>query len=273
MPQSDVVEFTPAETADALVDAADRFCDLIGSIEDESVTSRHVPGWTAAEIVRHVTYLPTFYIDISRGEGRLAREATEMPSINAANYRSIDDIAIPDCAALIRDGVAELAELVRSASVDDPPIPFHAGSELDRPGLAGIGIGEYEVHGIDLASALGARWTIPRRAAAISLLASIRGPAAKWVDAEASEGYSGRFEIRFRGGLGVARLSFDDGALTTDPPPPFAPEAIVSADPAAFMQVLYRRQSQWSAIARGQLIAWGRKPWKAMALSSKFLPV
>jgi hypothetical protein len=40
------------------------------------------------------------------------------------------------------------------------------------------------------------------------------------------------------------------------------------ADPAAFFMVFWQRQSQRNAIAKGQLIAWGRKPWLGLKFRS-----
>ena len=39
------------------------------------------------------------------------------------------------------------------------------------------------------------------------------------------------------------------------------PGGPATADPAALLMVAWARQSQWHAIARGKLMAWGRKPW------------
>jgi hypothetical protein len=39
-------------------------------------------------------------------------------------------------------------------------------------------------------------------------------------------------------------------------------------DPVGFLLVAYGRSSQWSEIARGRIVAWGRKPWVALKLAS-----
>jgi hypothetical protein len=44
----------------------------------------------------------------------------------------------------------------------------------------------------------------------------------------------------------------------------------VSADPAALLLVVYRRQSQWRHLAGGRLLAWGRRPWLALTLVGRF---
>ena len=42
----------------------------------------------------------------------------------------------------------------------------------------------------------------------------------------------------------------------------------ISADSAAFLLVAYGRIGQLGPILRGQLIAWGRRPWTALRLNS-----
>ncbi|CAN5189865.1 hypothetical protein BH18ACT4_BH18ACT4_02820 [soil metagenome] len=32
-------------------------------------------------------------------------------------------------------------------------------------------------------------------------------------------------------------------------------------DPAPFLLVAWGRKSQWEAVFRGQIVAWGRRPW------------
>jgi hypothetical protein len=53
---------------------------------------------------------------------------------------------------------------------------------------------------------------------------------------------------------------------------PFSPDARVdcriSADPAAFLLVGYGRINQWGPVARGKLLAWGRRPWKGFAFAT-----
>jgi hypothetical protein len=242
-------------------------------VSDPSVTTPHVPDWSADGIVRHCAYLPGYWLDMTRQAARLASAATEMGEVNAENIASIEEIPLADCSVRISDGIGELAELVRTASLESARFPFHAGSEVNAVELGAFGIAEYEIHGIDLASAIGEKWTVPARHAAISLCSSVPRAAAKWVDHTAAAGHSGTYEIRFRQGLGTLRMRFEDGELDAEPSGTWKPEATVSADAAAFLRLFYGRQSQWSALAKGQMMSWGRKPWKPLGLQSKFLSV
>ena len=62
-------------------------------------------------------------------------------------------------------------------------------------------------------------------------------------------------------------------AATPDPAVGERASTLISADPVAMLQVFYRRQSQWSAIAKGQMVSYGTRPMRALTLKDKFLPI
>jgi hypothetical protein len=68
------------------------------------------------------------------------------------------------------------------------------------------------------------------------------------------------YDIRVRGGDSFYFI-FDDGQLTIAEPSSRKVDCHISTDPVAFLLVVMGRQSQWTAIAKGKLLAWGRKPW------------
>jgi uncharacterized protein (TIGR03083 family) len=265
--------FSPSEIADALVDSADRFADLIPLINDPSVDSPYVDGWAVDEIVRHVAYGPFLYGQIADQERELVASAGELGAFSDVNIDSIRDLTLADCEARIRTDYAGFSDRVREASLDDPTVPFFAGSETNLVGLGGVLVGECEVHGMDVAAAIGQTWQIPRDHAAMTVLAATNSAGPAWVDVESAAGHSGSYEVRLRGGLGLLRMRFDEGELSTDPADPWKPDVIISADPAAFLRVFYGRQNQWSAIFRGQMLAWGTRPWNAFSLVDKFQPI
>ena len=65
-------------------------------------------------------------------------------------------------------------------------------------------------------------------------------------------------------------LTIKNGAATVEPWASQPVDCHLSADPAAFLLLGYGRIGQWRAIGRGQLLAWGRKPWLALRLRSLF---
>jgi hypothetical protein len=77
------------------------------------------------------------------------------------------------------------------------------------------------------------------------------------------------YELSLRGGGPRVLIRVHEGNLTVESLTSRAPvDCRVSADPATFLLVAYGRVGQWGPVLRGQLLAWGRRPWAAMRLSS-----
>ena len=225
--------------------------------------------------MQHVTVLPDYYQEIAAGTAELTDAATEMAARNTLNIARVEGLPMPVCADRIVDGIDAFCRLV-----DDDGrsrVAFQAGSTASLAQIAAIAVGEYEVHGLDLAAALGVPWKIERNAAAMCVLAALPAAGAQWVDCDAAAEHSGSYRITLRGGFGSLRVVFDDGVATIVGSPNGAAEerasTLISADPVAMLQVFYRRQSQWSAIAKGQMLSYGTRPIRALTLKDKFLPI
>lgn len=267
--------FTTAEITNQLRSSSLRFAELVGKITDENATSKHLPDWRAREIVQHVTILPDYYQEIAAGTAVLTEAATEMAARNVVNIARIETVPLADCVQRMVDGIEAFCRVVDDAG--QSTVAFQAGSTPTLTQVAAIAVGEYEVHGLDLAAALGVPWKIERNAAAMCVLAALPAAGAQWVDRDAAAGHTGSYRIKLRGGLGVVRVVFEDGAATVAATPaPGAGErasTLISADPVAMLQVFYRRQSQWAAIAKGQMLSYGPRPVRALTLKDKFLPI
>ena len=267
--------FTTADVVARLRSSALRFATLIGQVTDPAATSRHLPGWTAREIVGHVTVLPDYYMEIASGTAGLIDHATQMAGKNVENLDRVEDLTLDQCAERIVSGIDAFCDLVEHDATST--VAFQAGSSGTLVQVAAIAVGEYEVHGLDLAAAIGAPWTIGKQAAAMCVSAALPVAGAQWIDAAASAGHSGSYRMKLRGGLGTIHVEFVDGAATIHGSPDSAAEnrasTLISADPVALLQVFYRRQSQWAAIAKGQMLAYGTRPIRALTLKDKFLPI
>ena len=142
--------------------------------------------------------------------------------------------------------------LVQGASVRQSTLTYHL-------------LNETVVHGYDIAHAAGRTWRIEPAHAAMVLgrfivpvLQALDSRAmvnpAKAADARAT------YDVTIRGGDSF-HFIFDNGELNVVKPSCRRVDCHISADPAAFLMVVWNRQSQWTAIAKGKLLAWGRKPW------------
>ncbi|MDQ2789986.1 MAG: SCP2 sterol-binding domain-containing protein [Actinomycetota bacterium] len=126
-------------------------------------------------------------------------------------------------------------------------------------------LNETLLHGYDIALATGRPWRIDPAHAAMALgrfvvpIIRMLGPKVFVNEAKAA-GVRTTYDLRIRGGDSFFFI-FDDGSLTIEDPSSRKVDCHVSADPGAFLLVCFARQSQWTAIAKGKLVAWGRKPW------------
>lgn len=130
-------------------------------------------------------------------------------------------------------------------------------------------LNETLIHGYDIAHAAGRKWPIKSSHAEMAL-----GRFAFRVFQAASPGtftqakaasVRATYDVRLRGGDSFYFI-FNDGGLTVEEPSSRTVDCHISADPAAMLLVAFARQSQWSAIATGRLMAWGRKPWLGIQL-------
>lgn len=260
----------PATVADAAEAAAQRVASLIDRVTDPDASVPGMGTWRVRDLVAHVSSAPTFYLGGVEGTTTFATDGSEMPSINAATAAELDGVPLPELRAALVDGYARMVDAVRAPGAAEVRFAGHGGLEMSVVEALALGIGELDVHGFDLAAALGSPWTIPPRDVELILhgLAPIL-PA--WVDPTKAPGHTADYEIRLRG-QGVHRWRFTDGALAIEPDGPWRPDVVISGAPAPLLLVFYGRIGQYGAMARGQLLAWGRRPWLALTIAKRLLP-
>ena len=67
-------------------------------------------------------------------------------------------------------------------------------------------------------------------------------------------------------------FAFHDGELTVEGEPQGRVDCTIVGAPASMVLVMHRRVSLANPVLRGQLAAWGRKPWLALRLVNLFDP-
>jgi len=250
------------EAIDALGNASRKVAELIRNIKDPSASA--VGAWSAGDVAAHLIDAAEDNRKAARGEGTPYRSPGDVAPTNDARLAARAERDPKALASAYEEAIIAYLEELKGIE-GDPVIPW-ADFQIPLSTLVAADIGECLVHGYDIATSQNRPWKIDRHAAALSG----RGLAPMtehYVDERAAAGFSGIFDVRLRGQPPLYFV-FTDGSLAVEDAGVRRPDVHISADPAAFMLVAYGRISQWGPIARGQLLAWGRKPWLAMKFAT-----
>jgi len=257
-----------SRAAQAARAAAGRFAALLRAVPDPGVTA--IGHWTVRDVAAHVAGGAELYAGIVRGT---PSPAPTIDAITALNEQIIGTVGESDLPALADRVDTAVADLLAAAEhhQGDPDLPWHAGLRLPLSALLAVACGEYLVHGHDIARAVRARWPVPADWARTVFL-GVLPVVPHYLLPERAQGRSARFDIRMRGGGGArAVFAVADGALVIESPAPGRhADCHLSADPWAFLLVLYGRSGPLTPALTGRILAWGRRPWLALTLPSLF---
>lgn len=264
---------------DALADEVARVTALLRSIRDPGAPA--VGRWSLAEVAMHLSQawilvpglaaddLSDTYEVLPQLEGTagasLIEDIWDLREVTIAGVDADTERAPAVLADRIDHRARAFLQGVDAGTIDARHAWLVEGTSVPTITLVSHLLNETIVHGYDIARADGRKWPISRPHAALVLDGFVipilsRLPPRAVVDQEAAAGLHTTFEIRIRGG-GRYLFTFDDGELVIERPGSRPVDCHISADPAAFLLVAWARRSQWPAIARGQITAWGRKPW------------
>jgi hypothetical protein len=154
----------------------------------------------------------------------------------------------------------------------DHPMPsqyFQGEMALDLAGVTGAELGEVLVHGYDIAKATGRPWPLAADDARLALRAALRLTSA-YGNPDTARGHTGGYDLRIRGGPRVV-IRFTGGRASLEQPGGAPVDCHILAAPVPLLLVLYGRTPQWGPIAKGQLVTWGRRPWRALGFKQLFL--
>ena len=263
-----------ADARVALAAVARRIAVLLG---EEFDSSRRIPGmtWTVGDAVAHVASETRSFARLASGEttpeqmwntyapGTEGRPSSErMTVLNAAEIAAFDRREIGRGGELVEAAVDDFL----STTSDWPPGRQFRGIEGDlEPSTATcVVLGELLIHGLDLARGLGRPWAIPADEARLVLTAGT-ALLPDLFNADEAGDMRATIDMRVRGGPRFA-IWVHDGTLEATPQPVERVDCHISADAVVFMLVSFGRLSHWHGVLRGQLVAWGRRPWLAMRL-------
>ena len=238
------------------------FCDQLRSGLDGAAKVPNLE-WTVGELGAHVACMPALY----RRQHDLG--AAFQPPSDWAAFSVEQRVHITE-----RDPAA-LADLIETevggylAEIDDVDEPrWLYGQQTTAGNIAAALLSEATLHGHDLAALTGAeKRKLDRRQGNAIVDASMRLAPAFVDPAKAAALPEGTYHLRFRGGndytyrVGDGRLAIDDGRLGKA-------DAIMSAAPETFAMISLGRGNQVLAGLTGKVVAYGRKPWRLLALGN-----
>lgn len=223
-----------------------------------------VGDWSAADVAAHLIDVAEDAQDIARGRGTRFERSEDVPANNENRLAERSERNPKALSELFEKAMSDYVACLEGIE-GDPLIPW-ADIQIPVSALAATDIAECLVHGYDITSAEGKPWTIDPHRAAMSGR-GISPITEHYVDHDAAAGFTGTFDLRFRGHSSL-HFVFTNGALSIEEPSDRKVDVHISADPVSFMLVGYGRISQWGPMAKGKLVAWGRRPWLALKFAT-----
>jgi uncharacterized protein (TIGR03083 family) len=243
--------------------------DLLRTAPDPT---RQVSGldWTVAELGAHLVTVARRHVAVADGAGFVWDPHGSMHDAMAAfNAREMAELAERDPVRLGSRLIEENTRFLRAlGSEPDRPLrwPQYETRALET---AQSWLGELLIHGLDLARTLGRRWPISREQA-IGVFNGLLPALPAFASPAAARAAVGAYDIHLRGDGDYTLDIRSDGSVSATKGKTRTADLHVSADPVGYLLVGYGRANRWAALARGAVIAWGRKPWLAPRLANLF---
>jgi uncharacterized protein (TIGR03083 family) len=258
----------------ALRAGADRLVHLLRAVDDADTP---IPDseWTIRQAAAHVVAVLGDYGDSLAGteplkslDPALGPTSAQTRAVNAIRMEKVENLGLDQLATAIDETVSTLLAATDGMPGDDP-FDWYGRCETTRAAMTSVMLGEVLVHGYDMATAAKVSWPIDRRDATLILLGALDLMPA-YVDSVAAGGVTSSYELSLRQKPGPPLkfgVRFAGGAVEVDIPgrPPF--DCRINADPRAMLLVSYGRMSPWLPALKGQIVAWGRKPWLGLTFS------
>ena len=239
-----------------------RLTSLLRSATDGSKTA--VGTWSVADVGAHLALLFELYPSMIRGQPSPVTNLDDVGAASAAFLEAYPDRDLTVLAEKLEAAWDVYASTVREVGPDNTMI-WHGGIEMSGATLTGILLGEMLMHGYDVARAIGRPWEIERQDAVLTLKA-IAELLPHYLTEEGKRARAS-FRIAVRGGEPLT-FRFKGGTMEASENDRDPVDCRMTVDPVAFLLVGYGRTGLWPAVVKGQMLAYGRKPWLALSFQS-----
>lgn len=250
-----------------MASAAGRVAGLLRSTSSPAAPA--LGEWDVTDVAVHLSHAVDAMTATARGSDPVLDDVWDLSTLNGMLVRGEAERDLRALADRIDASVAAFLDVIGAAEDDDARPWLVKGVEMPLSTVTCQVLNELVVHGRDMAVAQGVPWSIERPHAAMALLGylfpALDALGRAMVAQDAAAGVRACYEVRLRGG-GSAFLRLDDGDLTVGAEAPAPVDCHLSVDPETFLLVSWGRLSQWPAIGRGRLLAWGRRPWLGLKL-------
>lgn len=246
------------DAADVLERAISRVTALLREVPDGAQRVPHL-AWTIAETAAHLWSGVTIYTGLLEGRGHPWRDMDSRAETSAADIAEIQERDLTALAALIERDAPTMVAAFRTYGAK--PITYLFGTPASAPTALAVLAGDFLIHGWDIARAVGVRWPITP-ADAIVVTRGFCEVIPMFV-APGAANFRGTYEVLLRGGPAIT-MSFSDGRLTFAEGRATRPDCRIWANPSSFLLCGYGRLGLWSPAFKGQMLAYGRKPWLAL---------
>jgi hypothetical protein len=239
--------------------------------------------WTVAEVAAHLSHV--YRADVAAAKGGFPdvgpKDVTPgfVGAVSTMNADFLHNDPERDLGALAAriEGCAEDFMAVLSNQPGDQPVVWLGGVKLPLWSVGAHLVSESLIHGFDIARPEGLPWSIEPAHAALATRFSFAflhaiDPDSRrvFINRAKADGLRACVDFRLRDNGSLFVIVEDGTVLIEEPSDRRKIDCHISADPVALLLMSYGRIGRWAPLLKGQLVAWGRRPWLAAAINGLF---
>ena len=254
-----------ASTLEAAEKSTRDFVALLRSVPDPSATA--IGHWSIAELACHISHVYKAAAGMLRGEGSPIENHRNMAAEWDRHVAEDPERDLERLASRIEASWHEVKELLQAREWT-AQVGWHGKLSGPTYTVAAVIISEGLIHGLDIAKASGRDWSLDPEHARMAIFGFMPN-LPDFTNEEVVRKLDATFELRVRGGWWVY-VTVSGGKLEISEVTERPIDCRLSVDPVAYLLVGFNRENQYAAIARGQVFAWGRKPWLGLTFGKLF---